>query len=63
MRFLDCFFYEGSSVLFKVGLALLKSKSEMILRETEASKIMDMITTDVDPKLLEVGGRQYKNSF
>lgn len=32
-RILDCFFYEGREIFFKVGLAWLKLKSEDILKE------------------------------
>jgi hypothetical protein len=42
-RVLDCFFYEGRVVFFKVGLAIFKLKEKELLNETEGNKIVNMM--------------------
>ncbi len=41
MRIVDCVFYEGSQVLFLVGLAVLKLNQEAILAEDDSEIIVD----------------------
>lgn len=40
IRVLDCFFFEGREIFFKVGLALLKSKERLILSTTDGNEVM-----------------------
>uniref|UniRef100_A0A6B2LLV2 Rab-GAP TBC domain-containing protein n=1 Tax=Arcella intermedia TaxID=1963864 RepID=A0A6B2LLV2_9EUKA len=42
MRFLDCFFYDGSAMLFRVGLAIL-GMTQKILRQTTSQEELFVI--------------------
>jgi hypothetical protein len=42
-RILDCFFYEGREIFFKVGLALFKMNQSKILSQFDPEKIMETI--------------------
>jgi len=43
MRVIDCIFYEGSLILFQVGLAVLKLNYDAILNEDDSEKIVEMV--------------------
>lgn len=42
-RIIDCVFYEGSSVLFQVGLAVLKLNHDAIIAEEDSERIVDIL--------------------
>lgn len=42
-RILDCFFYEGREIFFKVGLALFKMNQDRILEQFDPEQIMEII--------------------
>jgi len=44
-RFLDCFFYDGSDVLFLVGLAVLKLSEADLLAEEDSEKVIHLLRT------------------
>jgi len=43
MRILDCTLFEGSSVLFQVGLAVIKLNHDAILAENDSEAIVDKL--------------------
>lgn len=42
-RVLDCFFFEGREIFFKIGLALFKLKEKEILEEKDGNAIVQMM--------------------
>jgi len=56
LRFLDCFFYEGSKMLFRVALALFNANQTLVLQTDNAATLLDICQalpqTATDPQLL-----------
>eukprot|EP01125_Pyxidicula_operculata_P015720 TRINITY_DN5361_c0_g1_i1.p2 TRINITY_DN5361_c0_g1~~TRINITY_DN5361_c0_g1_i1.p2 ORF type:complete len:188 (-),score=27.58 TRINITY_DN5361_c0_g1_i1:275-838(-) len=56
MRFLDAFFYEGSKMLFRIGLALFNMNKKLLFEQKETSILMalcqDLPLAATDPDVL-----------
>eukprot|EP01111_Echinosteliopsis_oligospora_P012293 TRINITY_DN4194_c1_g2_i1.p1 TRINITY_DN4194_c1_g2~~TRINITY_DN4194_c1_g2_i1.p1 ORF type:complete len:479 (-),score=70.92 TRINITY_DN4194_c1_g2_i1:56-1468(-) len=64
MRIVDCFMYEGSLVLFQVGLALLKLNMDKIMETDDSEKVVELLrrTENYEPQeLIEVTFRDFES--
>lgn len=63
LRILDCFFYEGSNILFSFGIAMFRLNESTILNEKEGTVIVSkMKETIYDTyQLLNIAFEEYKN--